>query len=251
MSSASGMLGVTMRTCGSSTDVSARTPSASSSRWPLDDITTGSATTRGSSSASMAATTASTMAAVANMPIFVALMATSPATVSICAVTRSAGSGIDAVMPNVLCAVTTVTALSPYTPNAAKVFSSACTPAPPLEGLPVFAASPGLPQGIARLIGPTGGYLLAYPAAALVSGYLAERGLDRRYATAVLAMIAGLAVIFTGGVAWIAYVVPPRPGLFRAIVLGLVPFVAADLLKVFLAAGVMPGLWWLSIRGKE
>ena len=120
-----------------------------------------------------------------------------------------------------------------------------------IAGLPVFAASPVLPQGIARLIGPTGGYLLAYPAAALVSGYLAERGLDRRYATAVLAMIAGLAVIFTGGVAWIAYVVPPRPGLFRAIVLGLVPFVAADLLKVFLAAGVMPGLWWLSIRGKE
>jgi biotin transport system substrate-specific component len=115
-----------------------------------------------------------------------------------------------------------------------------------IAGLPVFAASPVLPQGMARLLGPTGGYLLAYPAAAFVSGYLAERGLDRRYATAVLAMIAGLTVIFTGGVAWIAWVVPPRPGVFAALAAGLVPFLVADFLKVLLAAGVMPGLWWLS-----
>jgi hypothetical protein len=53
-------------------------------------------------------------------------------------------------------------------------------------GVPVFAASP-LPQGIGRLIGPTGGYLMAYPAAAFVAGWLAERGLDRRYLTSVAA----------------------------------------------------------------
>src|SRR4030095_13090228 len=48
-------------------------------------------------------------------------------------------------------------------------------------GLPVFAASPVLSQGIARLLGPTGGYLMAYPVAAFVTGTLAERGFDRRY----------------------------------------------------------------------
>src|SRR5215510_5525480 len=70
-------------------------------------------------------------------------------------------------------------------------------------GLPVFAASPILPQGVARLLGPTGGYLMAYPLAAFITGLLAERGFDRRYATAVFAMVAGLGVVFLGGVSWL------------------------------------------------
>ena len=52
-------------------------------------------------------------------------------------------------------------------------------------GLPVFAPSLVLPPGAARLIGPTGGYLLAYPVAAFVTGWLAERGWDRRYITSL------------------------------------------------------------------
>ena len=72
-----------------------------------------------------------------------------------------------------------------------------------VAGLPVFAASPMLPQGAARLLGPTGGYLMAYPFAAFVAGWLAERGFDRRYLTAVLAMACGLAVVFAGGVLWL------------------------------------------------
>src|SRR5919204_4882542 len=54
-----------------------------------------------------------------------------------------------------------------------------------LAGLPVFAASPMLPQGAARLLGPTGGYLVSYPLAAWLTGALAERGLDRGYLRAV------------------------------------------------------------------
>ena len=60
-----------------------------------------------------------------------------------------------------------------------------------IAGLPVFAASVTLPPGALRLLGPTGGYLMAYPIAALLVGYLAERGFDRRYITSVLAMLAG------------------------------------------------------------
>src|SRR5262247_1145893 len=71
-------------------------------------------------------------------------------------------------------------------------------------GVPVFAASPLLPQGLARLVGPTGGYLMAYPLAAFATGALAERGFDRRYVTAVLAMIGGLTIVFAGGVSWLA-----------------------------------------------
>jgi biotin transport system substrate-specific component len=106
----------------------------------------------------------------------------------------------------------------------------------------VFAASPVLPQGIARLLGPTGGYLMSYPFAAFVAGYLAERGFDRRYATSVLAMAAGLAIVFAAGVAWIAWGIP-HAGLSTAIATGLLPFVPADVVKIFLAATVLPAAW--------
>jgi biotin transport system substrate-specific component len=117
-----------------------------------------------------------------------------------------------------------------------------------VAGLPVFAASPMLPQGIGRLLGPTGGYLMAYPLAAFVSGWLAERGYDRRYVTAVVSMASGLAVIFTGGVTWLALFVPPARGFAAALAAGFFPFVLGDLIKLLLAAGVMPSLWWLSGR---
>jgi biotin transport system substrate-specific component len=115
-----------------------------------------------------------------------------------------------------------------------------------IAGLPVFAASPVLPQGAARLLGPTGGYLMSYPAAAFVAGWLAERGFDRRYLTAVVAMVCGLAVVFTGGVSWLALVIQPARGLSGALATGFFPFVVPDLLKLLVAAGAMPGLWWVT-----
>lgn len=115
-----------------------------------------------------------------------------------------------------------------------------------IVGLGVFAVSPVLPQGAARLIGPTGGYLLAYPLAAYVTGRLAERGWDRRYLTAVLAMAAGLGVIFTGGVLWFAFFAAPAPvGFSRAVMAGFVPFLGADALKLLVAAAILPACWRL------
>lgn len=114
-----------------------------------------------------------------------------------------------------------------------------------IAGLPMFAASPTLPQGAARLLGPTGGYLMAYPLAAFVAGWLAERGFDRRYLTAVVAMICGLAVVFAGGLSWLAFFTRPAVGVAAAVRVGFTPFIAADLLKLLAAAAVMPGLWWL------
>jgi len=114
-----------------------------------------------------------------------------------------------------------------------------------LAGLPVFAASPVLPQGALRLLGPTGGYLLSYPVAAFIAGWLAERGFDRRYLTSVVAMGAGLAIVFACGVGWLAFFSSPAAGLDVALRTGFYPFVPADLFKIFLAAGVMPGLWKL------
>jgi biotin transport system substrate-specific component len=115
-----------------------------------------------------------------------------------------------------------------------------------IAGLPVFAASSVLPQGPLRLLGPTGGYLMAYPFAAFVTGWLAERGFDRRYFTSVLAMTAGLAIVFTSGVLWLALFAAPSPvGLRGAVAAGLVPFFPADLVKLCIAAAVLPGVWKL------
>lgn len=117
-----------------------------------------------------------------------------------------------------------------------------------IAGLPVFAASPVLPQGLARLFGPTGGFLLSYPLAAFITGWLAERGFDRRYLTSVLAMSCGLLIVFAFGVTWLAFLAQPAPaGLTVALRTGLYPFLPADLLKVVIAAAVLPGVWKLSL----
>ncbi len=109
-----------------------------------------------------------------------------------------------------------------------------------IAGLQVFAPSVVLPPGAARLLGPTGGYLLAYPLAAFVVGRLAERGWDRAFLSSVAAMLSGLAVIYAGGLAWmVAYT-----GSFQAAVAqGVVPFVLADVAKAVMAALMLPQAW--------
>jgi biotin transport system substrate-specific component len=108
-----------------------------------------------------------------------------------------------------------------------------------VAGLPVFAFSPELPNGIARLLGPTGGYLMAYPIAAFVTGLLAERGLDRHYLSSIAAMGIGLSVIFLGGVLWIAR----AAGIETALATGLYPFIVVDVVKVVAAGLVLPTAW--------
>jgi len=117
-----------------------------------------------------------------------------------------------------------------------------------IAGLPVFAASATLPPGPLRLLGPTGGYLMAYPIAAFLVGYLAERGLDRRYLTSVIAMLIGLEVIYMCGVLWLGLLARTAAGsaaigVQAAIMAGVVPFVLADVMKLLLAAAIVPGLW--------
>ena len=107
----------------------------------------------------------------------------------------------------------------------------------------MFAASPLLPQGPARLLGPTGGYLMAYPFAAYAAGWLAARGFDRRYVTAVLSMICGLAIVFAGGILWLSIASRPPITFAAALATGFVPFIIPDLLKLLAAAAVMPALW--------
>jgi len=97
-------------------------------------------------------------------------------------------------------------------------------------GLPVFA--PGGAPGLARLIGPTGGYLIGFVAAAFVVGWFVERGWDRRLFATLAAMLAAEVAIYAFGLAWLARFVPAE----RVLAAGLVPFVLGDLVKVLLAA---------------
>jgi biotin transport system substrate-specific component len=114
-----------------------------------------------------------------------------------------------------------------------------------LAGLPVFAASPDLPQGMGRLLGPTGGYLMAYPFAAFATGFLARRAFDRRYLTSVVAMAIGLSIVFAGGITWLTLFAPGADArsLQAALAVGFYPFVIADVVKICLAATVMPAAW--------
>ena|SRR5688572_26697171 len=119
-----------------------------------------------------------------------------------------------------------------------------------LAGLPVFAASVTLPPGPLRLLGPTGGYLMAYPLAAFVTGYLAERGFDRRYFSTVLAMLAGLAIVYAFGTTWLALFARTLSGsasigFAAAFTTGVLPFAIPDVLKVAAAAGIVPSVWRL------
>jgi len=123
-----------------------------------------------------------------------------------------------------------------------------------IAGLPVFAASALLPPGPLRLLGPTGGYLMAYPIAAFVTGYLAERGFDRKYVTSVAAMLVGLLAIYAAGVAWLGMFARSgdagAPGLSAAFFAGVYPFIVPDLIKLAIAAGFVPALWRLLGRSR-
>jgi len=110
-------------------------------------------------------------------------------------------------------------------------------------GLPFFAGGAG---GAARLIGPSGGYLVAFPFAALVTGLLAERAWDRRPITMFFAMLLGSVVIFALGLAQLSRFVAPG----ALIGAGLAPFIAGDIVKAALAAIVFPAAWKL-VGGPE
>ena len=113
-------------------------------------------------------------------------------------------------------------------------------------GLPLFA---GGATGVVKLVGPTGGYLMAFPFAAALTGFLAERGWDRRFLTTFGALLLGSAVIFAFGLLWLARFLPAQ----QLLTSGLLPFIPGDLLKSGLASAAFPAAWsWVDRRrGKD
>jgi biotin transport system substrate-specific component len=104
-------------------------------------------------------------------------------------------------------------------------------------GLPVFAGPVG---GLAPLTGPTAGYLFGFVVAAFVTGWLSERGWDRSVPRLFIAMGIGHIVILAAGFAWLAFGV--RLGIEKAWLVGVMPFIAASVIKNSLGAVLIPAI---------
>lgn len=100
-------------------------------------------------------------------------------------------------------------------------------------GLPVFSPAI-LGSGITHLVGPTGGFLMAYPLVAFIAGYIYEHS-SRRFAWAALSCVAAELVLFAGGLSWLAVL---THSLSLALRYGLYWFVFAEVIKVLMAAAV-------------
>jgi biotin transport system substrate-specific component len=107
-------------------------------------------------------------------------------------------------------------------------------------GLPVFANGGA---GWAYLAGPTGGYLIGFLVAAFILGLLAERGMGRGPVSTALAMLVGTAMIYLFGATWLSSFI----GFEKALAAGVMPFLYGDVLKLVVAAGLMP-LAWRGVR---
>jgi biotin transport system substrate-specific component len=111
------------------------------------------------------------------------------------------------------------------------------------SGLPFFREGH---FGLLYLMGPTGGYLIAFPAAAYITGAFAEHGWDRRFFTAAAAMAIGSAVIMLSGWAWFSIVMRTSPLL--TLWDTVIKFIPGDIIKISLAAAVLPSGWKLLRR---
>ncbi len=110
-------------------------------------------------------------------------------------------------------------------------------------GVAVFA---GDSAGIAYMAGPTAGYLVGFVVAAAAMGAMARKGWDRSVLTMAGAMILGNAIIYVFGLAWMAHLFGAAKGAAWVMQYGFTNFLVGDVLKLVLAALVVPGLWKLA-----
>jgi biotin transport system substrate-specific component len=113
-------------------------------------------------------------------------------------------------------------------------------------GAPVYA---GHAHGWHVLNSATGGYLVGFVLAAALTGALAERRWDRRFSSSIGAMLTGNVVIYVCGVAWLAHEL--HVNTVTALQDGLYPFVPGDLLKLYLAAALLPTAWKLLSHSRD
>ena len=111
-------------------------------------------------------------------------------------------------------------------------------------GLPVFQGTPEKGIGIAYMLGSTGGYLAGFVVMAAIVGWAADRGWDRHPVKLFNAMLVAEIVMMAMGFAWLALLIGPE----KSWQFGVVPFIVGDLIKVGLAASLVPAVWSLLKR---
>ncbi|BCH15060.1 biotin transporter BioY [Mesorhizobium sp. L-2-11] len=111
-------------------------------------------------------------------------------------------------------------------------------------GLPVFQGTPEKGIGIAYMLGSTGGYLAGFVVMAAIVGWAADRGWDRHPVKLFNAMLVAEIVMMSMGFAWLALLIGPE----KSWQFGVVPFIVGDLIKVALAASLVPAVWSLLKR---
>jgi biotin transport system substrate-specific component len=109
-------------------------------------------------------------------------------------------------------------------------------------GMPVF--NPAGPGGFLQLLGPAGGFLMAYPFVAALAGWVMERG-QKTFVRAITAGVLAEIVLFAGGLSYLAIL---TGSIAQAVRWGLYWFVFAEVIKIFLAAAVgVRASRWLKI----
>ncbi|TPL82333.1 biotin transporter BioY [Mesorhizobium sp. B2-3-14] len=111
-------------------------------------------------------------------------------------------------------------------------------------GFPVFQGTPEKGIGIAYMLGSTGGYLAGFVVMAAIVGWAADRGWDRHPIKLFNAMLVAEGVMMAMGFAWLAMLIGPE----KSWQFGVVPFIVGDLIKVALAASLVPAVWSLLER---
>jgi biotin transport system substrate-specific component len=108
-------------------------------------------------------------------------------------------------------------------------------------GFPVFQGTPEKGIGLAYMIGSTGGYLAGFVVMAAIVGWAADRGFDRNPVKLLSAVLVGEIIMMAMGFAWLAHLIGPE----KAWQFGVLPFIVGDLIKVALAASLVPAVWSL------
>ncbi|HEX9824566.1 MAG TPA: biotin transporter BioY [Actinomycetota bacterium] len=118
-------------------------------------------------------------------------------------------------------------------------------------GLP-FAAEGKAGVGTLTLSTPSAGYLWGFLAAAALMGWLANRGWDRSLRSSISLMLLGTIVIYAAGIPWLhnstafASFIGHDPTIQDTLTAGLYPFIIGDLIKLLIAAGILPAAWRLA-----
>lgn len=110
-------------------------------------------------------------------------------------------------------------------------------------GLPVFQGTPEKGIGLLYMTGSTGGYLLGFVAMAAIVGWAADRGWDRSILKFLAVLLVAETVMMALGFGWLSLLI----GAEKAWTFGVVPFIVPDLVKVGIAAALVPAVWGLPL----